>query len=403
MNIIAFLIATMLVFSGCEKKINVEQTIAEPELVQIQADEKDFIGLYREKDDYNLSMLEPAQGCILGGYIVGDRSINGSIDKFESLTSKQHGIYSYNMVMGEKFPLSWILECYINEAIPSIVVRPPKIENPFDIDSITELANDFGRLNIPMFIQFYPNPGAYDFDTQEYINLFNKARDIFRQKAPNVAFIWSVDLENIESQMKYYPDESTVDWVGTSIYVPVEKLSQDFYSKLDYFYFMFQGKKPMMISSLGISHFSTDGHKYEIKKSADLIKSIYTKLENEYPLIKAVIYSDYSNVDKSPYKAIREDYTITSERSVLEAYSTVTKSDYFLSQFETGEKSNCLLKSPYKSCMIGDKLYVSTLTFEYFLKEATDGSKVLINNEEYIEIDSNNIYEIQDKYVIYKG
>ena len=76
MNIIAFLIATMLVFSGYEKKINVEQTIAEPELVQIQADEKDFIGLYREKDDYNLSMLEPAQGCILGGYIVGDRSIN---------------------------------------------------------------------------------------------------------------------------------------------------------------------------------------------------------------------------------------------------------------------------------------------------------------------------------------
>ena len=53
--------------------------------------------------------------------------------------------------------------------------------------------------------------------------------------------------------------------------------------------------------------------------------------------------------------------------------------------------------------MIGDKLYVSTPTFEYFLKEATDGSKVLINNEEYIEIDSNNIYEIQDKYVIYKG
>ncbi|WP_141502589.1 hypothetical protein [Paenibacillus luteus] len=68
---------------------------------------------------------------------------------------------------------------------------------------------------------------------------------------------------------------------------------------------------------------------------------LYRHLKNDYPRVKAVYYFDVNNI--TAYNKARQvnDYSLTNELELLEAYRRVTASGYFLSKLDkTSEASN---------------------------------------------------------------
>lgn len=410
MRIIAFLLLITLSLSGCTKAETEPVIVAEPELEQVSVTKDQEVTTFVEMNNYTYGKYEQESGCVIGAYILGDSRLTGGIEQFETLVGEDFGIYTYNMLVGEEFPLAWVMECYVAGAVPMITVRPQNHGDSFNMTVIDKLAADFGRFNIPLFIQLYPNPAHYDFDKEIYKKFWGEAKEVFAQKAPNTAFVWSVDNANTEEEMAYYPGDIYVDWVGTSIYKPLYKNgevnTENIYSGLDYFYYTFQGKKPMMITSVGFSHYTTADHKYDIKGSMENIKEFYDKVEKEYPLIKAVIYADYTNAETSPREAVREDYTVTGDIDILGSFTSAVGDNYFLSQVMTETNDNpivkYLLKSPYKSYYAKGKAYVNKSTYEYFLNQAVDYKTVVIKGEKYVEVDR-GAYEIGENGIVLKG
>ena len=408
MKIIAVLfLALVTALTGCQSKDNTIKTTIEPNYEAVSKKDLKKLDVYFEKDDIKFSMYEPQNGCYLGAYVLQDKFIDASMDKFDSLSEKKQGIYTFNLRMGEPFPLSFVLECYSKGRIPHIIIYPLNNYSVFNEDNIEEFAKEFGNLNIPMFVQFYPNPLQYGVSSNDYISYYKKTRKVFKKYAPNTAFIWSIDFKNINEAMEYYPGDDFVDWAGINIYKPVyennELFSRDIYKSLDYFYYSFQSRKPIIVSQFGVSHYSTVDHKYRVQEAADYIESFYSRIHSDYPRVKAVIYMDYNNINISPNNTIRDNYTISEEEKITKSYRNSISDDYFLPKIESGSENNVqFIKSPFKAIKDGNNLYINLKTYKYDLNDYSKHVDIDIDGESYVLLKDTSLYEENNNKIILK-
>lgn len=386
MAVIAFLLALVFCLSSCNS--NQSALSQQPQEVSVYStNHTPVYEVYIEEENNNHAPLEPYSGCILGAHILSDKNIN-DISSFETLTQKKHTSYLFHMRMGEPFPLTWVLECMTAKKIPQIVLYPPNSYYPYDASYLEDAAEQFGTLNIPILLQFYPSPEQYSTDAEDYISFFQKARTIFREKAPNVSFVWSVDSNHIYTAKKSYPKDEYVDWVGINIYInEKENDLKELWNAVDYFYYSFQKTKPIMISQLAVSHYSSSNYRYNENGAAQNIIEIYSKIKESYPRIKAVTYIDRNAVENAPKQTIRNNYQITDNKIVLEAYRKAVNDSYFTPNYEENKKE--LYKSPFPAYEIDGIVYISEKTMLYDLKQSIDTEKIKINGENYI--DSNAI------------
>lgn len=395
------IIFVCLLLTSCNASEKSKAPIASEEEKEVSAAqaiiEKTEYKLYRNISR-PLSLYEPKEGCYLGAYILSNSEINFDIETFEKITETSHGIYLRNMKLGAIFPIDWVLECTSRMKTPYIILQPPSEDFPYQDYLLEETAKEFGYYFIPMFVQFYPNLHQYD-NPQEYKDFFIKARNIFKEYAPNVAFIWSVNLENCEDSLIYYPGDEAVDWVGIDVYDLIytnnEKNDQNLFEDIDFVYYSFQGKKPMMISQLGISHYSNKDHGYYIDEAANKISAFYNTIRNQYPQIKGINYMDFNNIEAAPNDMGQDNFKITSQEQLTEAYKNALKYTYFIDSLDIQSSSSVeeqWIVSFYPIYKQNDKIYVSEKVIKYEWEDLgimnQEEKPIWVNDDAYYSLEN---------------
>ncbi len=366
---------------------------------------------YYEKDDYTLSLYEPPTGCYVGAYVLSNPLINFDMNSFDTLTGKPHSTYIYNLRLGEPYPVDWVLKCLSEMKTPHIVIRPPNEYNPFPKELLDETAKEFGEFYTPVFVEFYPVSSKDFYDPYEYAEFFRLARSSFKKHASNVSFVYSLNYEDKSECNSFYPGDEYVDWVGIQMYMPMYSngalLSEDVFKKLDYIYYNFQDRKPIMISQLAISHYSSLDNTYFSKDSSKRLLEFYERIKNDYSRIKAINYMDFNAIELSPTLMNRDDFSITKDEQMLNAYKTSIQNDYFLSVLnveDSGSKKPEIMKSAFILYEDENDIYIpeNALLFELKSGYIKDSSKnaITIDNKLYYPLkvlkESNTIEASQD-------
>lgn len=321
------------------------------------------INLYLSQDDYKLSMYEPKNGCYIGAYVLSNNNLNYDMLEFEKSTGKKHGIYIYNLTLGNQFPKEWVLECIANMKTPLIVIHPNE-GMIFNESFLYDIAQSFGELSVSMFVEFYPNAEKYNILPEEYKNFYVKAKEIFKIYSPNSAFIWSVNLDNVYSSEVYYPGDNYIDWVGLSIYEPIykdgNKSENNIWPAIDFFYNIHQKSKPIMITQFGASHYSSIDHSYYIENAQININEFYTKIKEKYPRIKAINYMDFKG---------NENYKVSDNEKITHIYKSIIGNEYFKYDIQKNENqyNSEYFKSAFPICKSNENIYISDKALEYEL------------------------------------
>ncbi len=398
-----YIVICMLIFTSCISKEETEQQSIlqdEDELQSVNAkkynvltDNSEEYDFFIKNKNYKYALFEPEKGCYLGAYILSNKKVNFDIDEYESVIEASHSIYKYNLNVSDEFPQNWILSCISKLKTPYIVLNIDDFENSFDENKINELSKKFDEYYVPIFVQFSsPNKTI---SSKKYKECFIKVHDIFKENASNVAFVWSVNMEDAYNCNEYYPGDDYVDWVGINVIETIdsEKLyKDDIFKAIDYFYYTFQMKKPIIISSLAISHLSSSNFIYQTSPAALEIERVYNNINNNHPRIKGVIYLDFNGMDIEDEKKIKDDFSITGEKRLMETYKKSVSQERFLSELTITSKNDLQIetfKSPLKIHKVSDNYYISKNSVENELNIrgiSSYGEALIINGENYFNI-----------------
>jgi len=386
MNKSFFPAAVLVIIScACSQPITLVQNEPEPIVEAVQIDESVYIPLQiiYENKNTEQSLYEPEKGCYSGADIISDNMFTGDIKKFERYIGVKHAMYSVSMNLGDSYPEKFILSCIINQKTPSVTINPSP-EILYDAKLLEKTAKSFALFNTPIFINFYPYSSESDFSAKEYINFFKYAKSLFSRYAPKVAFIWSISSRDVYDCNAFYPGDDFVDWVGINIRANIVKTATgydygDVSDSLDYFYFNYQKKKPIMLSELAISHYTTRNNKYENGKAIHLIEAVLSDIISKYPRIKAYVYMDRD--------IGTDNYLITDSEDIMSSYKTAASNSGFLSSIE--ESSRYGLSSLYHSVYNAQK---RALDSAIFLPESSLIFDINCSTQQLDKINNDAIY-----------
>ncbi len=368
--------------------------------------------LVYEKENYVYSKMEQEEGVLLGAYVLQDDFIEQSMENYNDITEKQHASFFKYVGYGKPFPTEWVEEVKAAGAIPHIAFEPNDgLEVVEDDEYLREWAKAANEAGVPIYIRWASEMNGtwteYSGKSELYIEKWRMLYDVFAEDAPNCSFVWTVFTFPESTIASFYPGDEYVDWVGVNIYNVVyhnNDLNQkcdfeDPLELLDYVYNTYSYKKPIQISEFGATHYSATDEQTYSEWAAEKITRLYSNLETYYPRVKSIFYFDVNNL--YTYNADRRvnDYSITDDEVVLNAYKEVTSSDYFLSEYEENivESGTETLTYNGFTTVINNKIYVpvdylvnyldlevvETDNLEYLV---TRGEKTLeVNAEKYIQ------------------
>jgi len=383
-----------------EESINVD--------LQYNIKKMPYIGYLQKK--ITLSPYEPLHGAYLGAYVLANPEIEFDITRFEDMVGRQMAIAVRHYQLGDPFPDKWLLECLARRKAPHIVITPDSLML-YDLEILETTAVRFkNTYGIPVFIEFYPNPKEFG-DPTEYIAYFQKAKKIFAHHAPNTVFVWSIDMEDVYDSMIYYPGDDYVDWIGLRMYFPIYKNDEKYQVKvdeyLDYFYNIYQDKKPMMISKLAISHYSKKGHTFYINEAVDMISHLYSRLPTHYPRIKGINYIDIDNIKIAPSNTGNDNFSVSTEPKITKAYQDAISNSYFLEDVEQSKQEDgyewMKMRTPIYEW--DNHLYVSEemIVYDWGITNIDHLSKAKVNigGSEYYNLDS-LVKKMNYRYILNK-
>jgi hypothetical protein len=382
--------------SGCSGE---EAKAVEP-VSEIETAVPVFSGSYEEgftlfrEQDCNLSLYEPESGCLIGAYIQSSIPVNQDLKLFEASVGKEHSFYTYFMKMGQPFPADWVLNCISENKTPNIVITPENIDDPFNTSFLERTAKKISEFYVPVFVHIYPIKAEYGYDTREYINFYKVAAAVFKRYASNAALVWDIDLKDATLAEEYYPGDDYIDWVGLNVYQNIEDKNTNLPDNADFnhFYYMFQERKPIFISQLGISHFTKNTYSYHVKESGERFKDFYDSVKNDYPRVKAVNYMDYNGISPVNMPEGENNYSVTDHEDMTEYYSKAVSGEYFLSEVDfslRGERVKQLIREPYK---------VNYYDGDYYLPEyASDTLGIYESDESAVEFDTGIFHRLKEE------
>lgn len=211
---------------------------------------------------------------------------------------------------------------------------------------LLERVKEFGTLNIPIFVNFYPlslstKDLADSTSIQDYISFIQVSSRYFNVYAPNVCFIWSVDYNLAYQSKDYYAGESYVDWVGLDIYqnLNVDNQLERMFNELDYFYNIYSSSSPIFIN-LKISHFGNTSYTYNITDKISELDRYYNNFIQKYPRLKML---NYINQDLFKANSISssnnissintQNYLVTDNQEILNVYKNNLSQNKFSKEF----------------------------------------------------------------------
>jgi len=298
-----------------------------------------------ESDNYILQKYEPREGIYLGAYVYQDTLINGSMEKFNELTGKDHTSFFYYVGYGRDFPEEWVAQVKEVGAIPHIAWEPNDgLDVVKDDEYLREFARKAKEAEVPIFLRYASEMNgdwtAYSGDTEKYIEKWRLVYDVMKEEAPNVMMVWTVFTFPQGNIKKYYPGDEYVDWVGVNIYNVIyhnDNLNhpakhEDPLELLDYVYDNYSHRKPIQISEYGATHYTiTDGKEYE-EFAISKISRLYNGLKTKYPRVKSIFYFNVNNLVNAPEGRKINNYAITDNENILNTYKELIEDEYFISK-----------------------------------------------------------------------
>lgn len=372
------------ILSACSR---LQSNIDKKEVSLSEESKKDIeICLYIEKK-VALGKYEPKEGVYLGAYTEINSYINDDITVFEKLVGHPQTFRVFQYTNSNAISKNDILQCIAQKKVPYIKLLMPKKDQ---LNRVYQMIADLrSEYDTPIFIELFPLTDDIT-DPMAYKDIYMDAHRVIKKYIKDSIVVWSVDHGRTYDMPLYYPGNKYVDWAGINIYIPKYKnnkvYDENIEENLDFWYKNFQHSKPMMISALAISHFSTVDHTYTVGEAKDKLSVFYDTYTKNYPRLKGIIYIDVDMREVSSQGT--DDYRITLQKQLTDYLKNKFKEDTFL-DFLTEEKSssaNQLIKCNIPAVLCNDKIYISKEYTQTLFKGITL-SKVQriqdLNGEEY--------------------
>lgn len=385
-NLAKYLVILIAIFLvACEEEILLEQSSL-TEVISVNSlggnTNMEIYNLYLE-DEYELSKFEPISKIYSG--IQLEQQNSGFVGSFENFSEVNQNVYLRDMAIDEIFPISWVLGCYSNGKAPFINLLPPNEDlNIYSEEFIISRAKEFGKLDIPIFLNVYTLSERFLEEKEDYISFIQNMKNYFEIYSPNVSIVWCIDQRIAYKSREFYPGDDYIDWVGVDIYEDIDDSNtlNIMFNELDFIYNEFSDKKPIFIN-LRISHFGNSSYTYNIDAKLKELYRFYNELPYKYPRLKMI---NYINIDtfNSTLKN-KQNYLITDNKQILEKYREILGQDIYSDVF-------VYLKNAGKTSIENKKLNVLCykVNNEFFVK--TDSLEMLEYNQNFDKFNINGQY-----------
>lgn len=314
----------------------------------------------REESKVNpqLAKYEPETGCYLGAYIdLADELKEVYVDRtgknrkfpfeFEEKVNKEHAMYFFYLGYGQEVPMDWLQYLALQDKFVHIALEPNQgLDRVKDDIYLRRFADDLYASGAKVFLRFASEMNGpwtnYHGDPELYIEKWRLLTQVMRDRAPNVAMVWCPYTTPETPIATYYPGDEWVDWVGVNMY-SVSFFNQRsgqpaFHVKprelLEFVYDEYSDRKPIMIGEYGTSHYSALESAYLIDYAVNNLESLYGDLETRFPRVKAINYFNTNNL-KLQHRQ-NNNYSVTHNEEVLDAYQLAVSSPHFLSRQPEG-------------------------------------------------------------------
>jgi len=301
-----------------------------------------------------VALHEPDHGCYLGAYIELDpKLVSTYIDsnqrirklpeEFESIVGKRHASYFFYQGYGFPLPVDWIKLLADRNKIVHIALEPNDgLEAVKDDAYLRLLADQLKSTNARILLRFASEMNGewtkYGGNPSLYRQKFRLVAAVMKQRAPNVAMVWCPYATPVGNIRSFYPGHDAVDWVGVNIYnvtyfdqnpsTPAHNVEPE--DLLKFVYETYSKQKPIMIGEYATTHFSRLENRSIPTFAVNNIRSIYASLRSKFPDVKAIYYFSSNNL--LIRHAANNNYALTADPQVLEAYREAITPDYFLSE-----------------------------------------------------------------------
>lgn len=207
-------------------------------------------------------------------------------------------------------------------------------------------------LGTPVFLRFGAEMNIWTkpANPKQFIDAFRFVAAIMKEKAPNVAMVWSVNSVSAEGMNyeMFYPGDEYVDWVGISLYTSKyfmgnkeqDENAQAIYLTgkyanpvlmLEPLIKQYGDKKPIMIAEGGVENYSVKNKTDETVWAEPQMRLMYSFLPVIYPQVKAIYYFNKYADTRSPCR-----YTLFENAKINKQYAELTANSYFIKK---GEKA----------------------------------------------------------------
>ena len=335
----------MVVGSGTAALANESTTTLQTAYKSLSANTEIYAVTENAGTDYPYynAKWEPKEGGYYGRIARGG-TVNGKYGIANLTDMSNESAVSYYYSLNDKYSLkywSYIYGKAIQEGTRALLINLNFPGEGSDCELVikgtydSKLMADFEYLNTltcPVFIRIGGEVNVWSnmATPESFKKAYNHIAQLARTYAPNVALVYSpnfssahkVDLDS------FYPGDSTVDWVGVSLYY--NKFAANGDTKRDGFYGVGQYGDPMLniqqTVNLAKLHSKpiivTEGGSSSNRKGVDTsafaaerVQKAYTYLPMVYPQIKAMIYSD------SNFGSTSNTYLLGSSAAVNNAYT----------------------------------------------------------------------------------
>jgi len=324
------------------------------------------------------------------GFYLGSGTLYSDFIEFEN-DNVSHFSYCFEMeIKKDVFPATDVLKCYINNKTPTITLYFNENNFPDTLELI-ETAKAFGSLNIPMYVNLMPFSSTSWHDIDSYKKNWEEVADAFAIISPNSTIIWSISKSDTPLCENVMPNSSKFTYVGLMFYGDTENGYTTFFNALDHLYQATE--KPILITALGISHYSTSDHTYKQKEMLKTLDSIYTNVITSYPRVFGIFYINKDLALSSPANTISNNYRITSDKNLIDGYNKIVSASKLIPRD--------YYKSPFSGIILDNEGYISTKFIEYHFGSKPDMAKesffypgyVSLNSLDYnFSIENNCIY-----------
>lgn len=328
-----------------DKKTNTISLKSPSEQQKVNYDQEIGTTIFVHKDNIPLEKYEPRTGLYLGGYVLQDEFIDLSMDKFNELSNKNHATYFKYVGYGMPFPTEWVDEVIAAGGFPQIAWEPNDgLEEVKADEYMQEFAQDAKDANVPILLRYASemngNWTAYSGNPELYIEKWKLVHEFMAENAPNIKMLWNVFTMPEHSINDFYPGDEYVDYVGVNIYNVVyhnDKLSEysDFEDPLrllDYVYNTYSHKKPIVIGEFGATNYNVTDGLYHVDFAVEKISRMYKYLPHLYPRVKNIYYFDVNNLVNAPEGRKINNYAVTENERITEAYAKYIAQEQYLSE-----------------------------------------------------------------------